>query len=289
MSEISLTRLVNLINELKLKIGKYRDNLTKNEMLVRYMLIDPLLRALGWNLENPEEVEPEYSVESGRADYAVKQKGRIVAFIEAKPLGGINEEVIKENQKYAFDRGIDFTVITDGDTWLVYESFKKADWRDRKIFEWNITNEEPTIIALKSLVLANTSAFGQESVKLILEKKITTIAETTIAEEVRALKVRGPLDSRKAEYLVLKILAIAAKPLSRKEIVKKAHKLIELTEKDVEKTKSGIQRWMSHIRWAVSRLKKEGKIRALGKNAYDITEEGKLYLKALEESIKISV
>lgn len=289
MSEISLTRLVNLINELKLKIGKYRDNLTKNEMLVRYMLIDPLLRALGWNLENPEEVEPEYSVESGRADYAVKQKGRIVAFIEAKPLGGINEEVIKENQKYAFDRGIDFTVITDGDTWLVYESFKKADWRDRKIFEWNITNEEPTIIALKSLVLANTSAFGQESVKLILEKKITTIAETTIAEEVRALKVRGPLDSRKAEYLVLKILAIAAKPLSRKEIVKKAHKLIELTEKDVEKTKSGIQRWMSHINWAVSRLKKEGKIRALGKNAYDISEEGKLYLKALEESIKISV
>ncbi|MEM4888527.1 MAG: hypothetical protein QXJ64_03705, partial [Thermosphaera sp.] len=81
------------------------------------------------SLENPEEVEPEYVVESGRADYAVKHGGRIVAFIEVKPLGGISEEVIKEKLKYAFDSGVEFTVITDGDTWLVYETFKKAEWR----------------------------------------------------------------------------------------------------------------------------------------------------------------
>ncbi len=72
------------------------------------------------SLENSEEVEPEYVVECGRADYAVKHGGRIVAFIEAKPLGGISEEVIKEKLKYAFDSGVEFTVITDGDTWLVY-------------------------------------------------------------------------------------------------------------------------------------------------------------------------
>ncbi|MEM1510453.1 MAG: winged helix-turn-helix domain-containing protein [Thermofilaceae archaeon] len=289
MSEISLTRLVNLINELKLKVERYREKLAKNEMLVRYMLIDPFLKALGWNLENPEEVEPEYVVESGRADYAVKHDGRIVAFIEAKPLGGISEEVIKEKLKYAFDSGVNFTVITDGDTWLVYDAFMKTEWRDRKISEWSIMKEEPAIVALKALILANTSAFGQQPEKPILVRRITTIAETTMVEQARAFKVKGPVDRRKAEYLVLKILANAAKPYGRKEIIEKAHELVELTEKDSMKTKSGEQRWITQIRWVVSRLNKEGKVRVLGRNAYAISEEGKLYLKKLEEQIKVSV
>ncbi|MEM4913689.1 MAG: winged helix-turn-helix domain-containing protein [Desulfurococcaceae archaeon] len=286
MSEISLTRLVYLVNELKLRIEKYNEKLAKNEMLVRYMLVDPFLRALGWNLENPEEVEPEYVVESGRADYAVKHGGRIVAFIEAKPLGGISEEVIKEKLKYAFDSGVEFTVITDGDTWLVYETFKKAEWRDRKISEWSITREEPAVVALKALILANTSAFGRQPEMPVLGRRVTTTAETAMVEQVRVFKVKGPVDGRKAEYLVLKILASAEKPYGRREIIEKAREHVELTEKDTARTKSGEQRWITQIRWAITRLKKKGKVRALGRNAYTISEEGKSYLKTLEEQIK---
>ncbi|MEM4062326.1 MAG: winged helix-turn-helix domain-containing protein [Desulfurococcaceae archaeon] len=286
MSEISLTRLVYLVNELKLRIEEYNEKLAKNEMLVRYVLVDPFLRALGWNLENPEEVEPEYVVESGRADYAVKHGGRIVAFIEVKPLGGISEEVIKEKLKYAFDSGVEFTVITDGDTWLVYETFKKAEWRDRKISEWSITREEPAVVALKALILANTSAFGRQPEMPVLERRVTTTAETAMVEQVRVFKVKGPVDGRKAEYLVLKILASAEKPYGRREIIEKAREHVELTEKDSARTKSGEQRWITQIRWAITRLKKEGKVRALGRNAYAISEEGKSYLKTLEEQIK---
>uniref|UniRef100_A0A7J3KGJ0 Restriction system protein Mrr-like N-terminal domain-containing protein n=1 Tax=Staphylothermus marinus TaxID=2280 RepID=A0A7J3KGJ0_STAMA len=286
MSEISLTRLVYLINELKLRIEKYNEKLAKNEMLVRYMLVDPFLRALGWNLENPEEVEPEYVVESGRADYAIKHGGRIVAFIEAKPLSGISKKVIKEKLKYAFDSGVEFTVITDGDTWLVYETFKKAEWRDKKLSEWSITREEPAVVALKALILANTSAFGRQPEKPVLERRVTTTAETAIAEQVRVFKVKGPVDWRKAEYLVLKILASAEKPYGRREIIEKAREHVELTEKDSARTKSGEQRWITQIRWAITRLKMKGKVRALGRNAYAISEEGKSFLKTLEEQIK---
>jgi len=286
LSEISLTRLVYLVNELKLRIEEYNEKLAKNEMLVRYVLVDPFLRALGWNLENPEEVEPEYVVESGRADYAVKHGGRIVAFIEVKPLGGISEEVIKEKLKYAFDSGVEFTVITDGDTWLVYETFKKAEWRDRKISEWSITREEPAVVALKALILANTSAFGRQPEMPVLERKVTTTAETATVKQVRVFKVKGPVDGRKAEYLVLKILASAERPYGRREIIEKAREHVELTEKDSARTKSGEQRWITQIRWAITRLKKKGKIRALGRNAYAISEEGKSYLKTLEEQIK---
>ncbi|MEM1673065.1 MAG: winged helix-turn-helix domain-containing protein [Archaeoglobaceae archaeon] len=72
----------------------------------------------------------------------------------------------------------------------------------------------------------------------------------------------------------------------RREFIEKAREHVELTEKDSARTKSGEQRWITQIRWAITRLKKEGKVRALGRNAYAISEEGKSYLKTLEEQIK---
>lgn len=72
--------------------------------------------------------------------------------------------------KYSFDSGVDYTVITDGDTWLVYETLKKADWRDRKICEWRITSEDPVVVAFRSLILANIPATGRQVEKPILER-----------------------------------------------------------------------------------------------------------------------
>ena len=37
--------------------------LRQSEMQTRYALIDPLLRELGWDTENPALVRPEYKVE----------------------------------------------------------------------------------------------------------------------------------------------------------------------------------------------------------------------------------
>jgi predicted type IV restriction endonuclease len=46
--------LAELAQQLREKIGRYRGLLAENEMLVRYAVVDPLLRALGWELDNPE-------------------------------------------------------------------------------------------------------------------------------------------------------------------------------------------------------------------------------------------
>ena len=50
--------LIEVIGKLQEYMGKdkYRHDLLNNELLTRYVLIDPLLRALGWDTENPEEV-----------------------------------------------------------------------------------------------------------------------------------------------------------------------------------------------------------------------------------------
>ena len=51
-------------------------------------LIDPLLRALGWDVFDPEVVAPEYKVAGGWADYALlRTDGKPAAILEAKKLG----------------------------------------------------------------------------------------------------------------------------------------------------------------------------------------------------------
>lgn len=55
--------------------------------LLRYSLIDPLLRELGRDTGDPDQVQPEYRVGTGRAEYALLRDGSPVAMVEAKSLG----------------------------------------------------------------------------------------------------------------------------------------------------------------------------------------------------------
>ncbi|MEM1873222.1 MAG: winged helix-turn-helix domain-containing protein [Acidilobaceae archaeon] len=272
MREVCLTEIAGIVSELKRRVGEHRDKLAKSETLVRYVLVDPLLRSLGWDLENPEEVEPDYGVEGGRVDYALKRGGRPRAFIEVVRLGGITEKVIEEKLRHSSRAGVRYAIVTDGDTWVVLDALREASLREREVCRWSIVEEDPEVVALKSLTIANTKALG-------------VVLEVRAAGTLGAGRLKGPLNSKKAEYLVLKTLFESSKPMSRREIIDRVSQLVELAETDLEKTKSGIARWKSHIRWAIWRLKSGNYIRRVDKDQYAISENGRLYLRRLEKEI----
>ena len=58
-----LDDLFTLIHELRERIDAHGAALRQNEALTRYALIDPLLRALGWNTADP----PSWSPSTARA------------------------------------------------------------------------------------------------------------------------------------------------------------------------------------------------------------------------------
>jgi hypothetical protein len=73
-------------------------------------LIDPLLRALGWDVFDPEVVTPEYKVEGGWADYALlRADGRPAATVEAKKLGEVLGSHRMRLLNYANASGISIT------------------------------------------------------------------------------------------------------------------------------------------------------------------------------------
>ncbi|MCX8203788.1 MAG: hypothetical protein N3H32_05685, partial [Nitrososphaeria archaeon] len=76
------------------------------------MLIDPFLRALGWDTEDPNLVIPEVSTQAGRPDYALLLNGQRIAFIGAKSLG--KEEDLIQQVSYCVSEGVRYFIATDG-------------------------------------------------------------------------------------------------------------------------------------------------------------------------------
>ena len=63
---VDLKETIEMVLE---NVGKHRDLYEKSEESVRYQIINPILRGLGWNPENPEEVQLNITTEEGVPDY----------------------------------------------------------------------------------------------------------------------------------------------------------------------------------------------------------------------------
>lgn len=118
-----MNELLNLVNELRKRIIKYKDLLSANEALTRYVLIDPLLRALEWDTENPDIVRPEERQEGGRPDYILYCNGKKLIALEAKSLDTRLDEkrALYLSFNYSWRNKIPYFIITDGNVWKVYD------------------------------------------------------------------------------------------------------------------------------------------------------------------------
>lgn len=147
-----MNELFNLVEKLRERIKKYGDDLSRNEALTRYVLIDPLLRALGWDTENPDIVRPEERQEKGRPDYVLLHNGKKLIALEAKSLNTKLDEkdVLNLGFNYSWSSGIPYFIITDGNIWKIYDVSKLGG---KIILEINIFNEPIEEVIRKLLSL----------------------------------------------------------------------------------------------------------------------------------------
>ena len=287
-----ISRFVDLINRLKERLVKYKDLFVQNEAAVRYAIVNPFLRMLGWDIEDPEEVVPEYTNPriEGKADYALFIKevsNDPIAFIEVKKLGGITGEIVREKLKYSFDSGVRYTIITDGNEWFLYDVFKpNVPFNERVVASWRILQDDPYEILFKSLIIANIKIFGKEKpyqpIFLSTSKMIET--ETSKTLTAGAVGAKLPFTTKNIRRLILQILAESRKPLTRKEMVEKIEKLVKLTPYHLELTpKAKEVRWKATVLWEISEMKLEGLIKTVEKGLYVITEKGRKELEKLSK------
>ena len=146
--------LVGCIEVLKERMQSYRAALEENEMRTRVALIDPLLRALGWDVSDPAMVMPEYKVGNKSADYALlRSDGMPAATLEAKRLGEPLGSHWMQMLNYANASGIEYAGITDGNHWELYDVFKRGTLEERRILDASIADAPAHESALNLLLL----------------------------------------------------------------------------------------------------------------------------------------
>ena len=154
-----LENLLTLIEKLRERIDFHGDALRQSEALTRYALIDPLLRELGWDTEDPDVVVPEYRVQNNQiADYVLYHDGDPAIVIESKKLaeplqGG---KALDQGILYCAYTGAGYFILTDGNSWELYESGKTSP-----ITSFELINESAAA-CLKALALWRPSVISGE-------------------------------------------------------------------------------------------------------------------------------
>jgi hypothetical protein len=152
------------------KIKKFRSLYEQNEMAVRDQIVIPILRNLGWDPENPEEVQPNVSTEEGVPDYSLIKNGKKILFVEVKNLRVDIEQrgVIRQLAKYSFGEGTKYGVLTNGVVWILIRSFEEGTTlTERIVWKADLENEELPSVLRKIVAISKTNI---EHIEVLVKK-----------------------------------------------------------------------------------------------------------------------
>ncbi len=126
-------RLVDTLPKLRKRIQKIHNRKENiGEQNTKAALIDPLLFALGWEVEDIDEVSREYrrKPQDNPVDYALFMLRSPRLFVEAKDLGKdlSDRKWISQILGYATVVGVEWCVLTNGDEYRLYNATPRWMW-----------------------------------------------------------------------------------------------------------------------------------------------------------------
>ena len=133
--ELAKNKLKELVEQFQ-SASKNRDYVNEqNEEWVKWNYIEPLLEILGWKRG---DIEKEYRVLKGRADYLLKIGNAEVLVVEAKKVGvPLSEEEGRQAVSYAYHRKIRFAVLTNFKEVRVYHALSNIRNIDRNLLKFD--------------------------------------------------------------------------------------------------------------------------------------------------------
>lgn len=198
--------LESVVDRLRKKILGFQD---RKELIVeentKGALIEPLLSALGWDVQELDEVHREYKrkPKDKPVDYALFLNREPRIFIEAKALHEdlTNRKWASQIMGYAATAGVKWCVLTDGDEYRLLNAMAEVDV-DEKLFrsirisisDQNLERTLQTLALLsKEKMAERLPASGQENLLNVLwnahfvDRKVKGAAEALFRNEDPAL------------------------------------------------------------------------------------------------------
>lgn len=161
------------------KVKSYKEEETKKDFIL------PLFRALGWNVEDKNEVSAEeHELSSGRVDYGFYINDRAKFYLEAKPLkANLNiEDFAKQSIRYSFNRGVTWAILTDFEAIKVFNAQSPSQYLGDKLY-FEIKYSE-YIDRFDQLWLLSKEAFGEDLIDKEAEKVGKKLQKIPINEQL---------------------------------------------------------------------------------------------------------
>ncbi|MDE0022153.1 MAG: hypothetical protein OXT69_12345 [Candidatus Poribacteria bacterium] len=118
---MNLDALAETIETLKKRILKHDAFLRESRTRTRAALVDPLLRALGWDTADPDAVLSDYRLNEHVFDYALLAAyGEPAALVQIKKLGDPLVAARTDLFTCAREAGIAYACLADGDKWELH-------------------------------------------------------------------------------------------------------------------------------------------------------------------------
>ena len=142
MSMIDHSKLSRALSRARREIAKdkkrSKDRMNEKETL--HHLIEPVLGAIGWAMDDSDQVRREYPTTLGHVDLALLIDDKPVLFVEAKALKHSvdDEKWIKQTVDYANGEGVDWCILTNGAEYRIYQTRAPGAFKAKHFTDVNI-------------------------------------------------------------------------------------------------------------------------------------------------------
>ena len=195
--------LMKKLRELiKLDVNKYVRRVgEKVEENVKIKLTLPLLRLLGY--DDQKDMDFEHHIRNKRADIALLFEGKPKLIIETKDLDEDLDNHIDQALDYAFKKGVDWVVLTNGVEIRLYKSFITGiSPVDRKIFSTQLKELAQTFKSLQERISKENLKTAEKLIKEAEEVRENITAKILVKDlaECKRRLFLDLLDQFKVRY-----------------------------------------------------------------------------------------
>lgn len=196
--------LIEKIEMLREQIRGYRERRTRlTESDTLRVLILPLLRVLGWDLDDLDEVKSEYrhTTSDNPVDYALFLQRVPVLFVEAKALAERLDErkPLTQTLNYANVAGVDWCVLTNGAEFRIYKVHAPVEAEEKLFLTVRLDDDEPADAKAQKLALISRDRMRQRDIDALwidwrIDRQVQAVLEAMPEDDafVRLLSRKLP-------------------------------------------------------------------------------------------------
>src|SRR5215218_9590523 len=253
MTDPARQSVANVLPSLRKRIQKIRNRKENvGEQNTKAALIDPLLSALGWDIEDIDEVSREYrrKPQDNPVDYALFMLRSPRLFVEAKGLEKdlSDRKWISQILGYATVVGVEWCILTNGDEYRLYNAHAPVDVEQKLFRVIRLSESDQDKYTLETLELLSKEKMGDNLLNVLwkahfidrhVSRALGELLENDDASLIRLIRKRTPEltpseireSLKRADiHIDFPVVSVSSQSLVREEVVDEGTPPVEVVE-----------------------------------------------------------